>query len=256
MPRTRPRLRCVATVLAACVPLIASAADACAARSGARTTPLVELYTSEGCSSCPPADRWLSAHVRDARANYLAFHVDYWDSIGWADRFASPAWSQRQRDRVSAAGSSAVFTPQVMVGERVQGDWRGSGAARDLASQSARPARAGLALHGARVGSTLDIVASAAKVAGVDAPANLWVASYVDAQASSVAAGENSGATLHHDRVVRKLYGPWPVSTATLTQHLVVAREVSPGGVIAFVQTPGGEVLQSLNLPFAGCTTR
>src|SRR6476660_7347868 len=77
--------------------LSAAAADRCAAASGSRVQPLVELYTSEGCSSCPPADRWLSAHASDTGASWLAFHVDYWDSLGWPDRFASAAWSRRQR---------------------------------------------------------------------------------------------------------------------------------------------------------------
>ncbi len=69
---------------------VASAAELCSVRSGAQTMPLVELYTSEGCSSCPPADRWLSQRLAsDGDAtNWLAFHVDYWDDLGWPDRFA------------------------------------------------------------------------------------------------------------------------------------------------------------------------
>src|SRR3569832_721519 len=72
---------------------IAAPNEACQARSPATLTPVVELYTSEGCSSCPPADRWLSALKDDAakgRVVAQAFHVGYWDYIGWADRFASP----------------------------------------------------------------------------------------------------------------------------------------------------------------------
>lgn len=104
------------------------AAETCAARSGAQTVPLVELYTSEGCSSCPPADRWLSRSLRSDAANFLAFHVDYWDDIGWPDRFASPAYSQRQRQRVAATGSRTVYTPQVMAGTHVQANWHKPGA--------------------------------------------------------------------------------------------------------------------------------
>ncbi len=89
----------------------ASATEACSARSGPTDMPLVELYTSEGCSSCPPADRWLTGQLKDRRANWLAFHVDYWDSIGWPDRFGSPANSQRQRQRVGAHGGDTVYTP-------------------------------------------------------------------------------------------------------------------------------------------------
>ena len=81
--------------------------------------PLVELYTSEGCSRYPPADRWLSKQVGQADTNRLALHVDYWDEIGWPDRFGSPAWSQRQRLRVSDQGGDTRYTPQVMVGAQV-----------------------------------------------------------------------------------------------------------------------------------------
>lgn len=95
----------------------AFAEGSCAARTGSATQPLVELYTSEGCSSCPPADRWLSQSLTQGadRVNWLAFHVDYWDSIGWPDRFASPAYSRRQEARVAATGARAVYTPQVIV---------------------------------------------------------------------------------------------------------------------------------------------
>jgi len=85
----------LAALLAASV-MPTAIAQTCSARSGDLRTPLVELYTSEGCSSCPPADRWLSARARASDANWLAFHVDYWDDIGWPDRFASPLFSQRQ----------------------------------------------------------------------------------------------------------------------------------------------------------------
>lgn len=233
----------------------AFAADTCAARSGVQTVPLVELYTSEGCSSCPPADRWLSAHFRDARANYLAFHVDYWDAIGWPDRFGSPAFSQRQRERVQGVGSSAVFTPQVMLGERVQADWHSASGFRAAVLQATTPARAGLAMRQIRGPANSELVVSATTTGAADPPANLWVARYVDAQVSEVAAGENRGVTLHHDRVVRKLYGPWPLSTTPVTQRIELPGDASSNGAIAFVQTSRGDVLQSLDLPLAGCAT-
>ena len=80
---------------------------------------LVELYTSEGCDSCPPADRWLTkqfpAAATDARAVALAFHVDYWDRLGWADRFASPAYTERQYASMRANAATFVYTPQVLL---------------------------------------------------------------------------------------------------------------------------------------------
>ena len=79
---------------------------------------LLELYTSEGCSSCPPADRWLAAvpELFDReRVIGMAWHVDYWDYLGWKDALASPQYSARQRERVRASGSDNMYTPQLMV---------------------------------------------------------------------------------------------------------------------------------------------
>lgn len=242
-----------AAIFCICTP--AFAADRCAARSGAQAVPLVELYTSEGCSSCPPADRWLSAHFGDKRVNYLAFHVDYWDAIGWRDRFGSAAYSQRQRERVQGAGSRAVFTPQVMLGEQVQANWHSAAAFRAAVSRASQQAHAGLAMRALSDGSAGNLVVSASLTGTEGAVAKLWVARYVDSQVSAVAAGENRGATLRHDRVVRKLYGPWPLSSTTTTQRITLSPETSPNGAIAFVQSAQGQVLQSLDLPLEGCPT-
>jgi hypothetical protein len=92
-------------------------------KSGA--TEVLELYTSEGCSSCPPADRWLST-FKDKPELFkdvipMAFHVDYWDYIGWKDRFAKPAYSIRQRDYVSTGNVSQSYTPQFVANS---GEWR------------------------------------------------------------------------------------------------------------------------------------
>src|SRR5258708_25419045 len=92
----------------------ASAAQ-CVARSGERTVALVELYTSEGCSSCPPADRWLSSIGRTFppdRVAPLALHVDYWDYIGWKDPYARREFSQRQRPLSHPPPPAPVYTPQ------------------------------------------------------------------------------------------------------------------------------------------------
>src|SRR3569832_1716825 len=103
---------------------IAAPNEACQARSPATLTPVVELYTTEGCSSCPPADRWLSALKDDAAKGKVvaqAFHVGYWDYIGWVDRFANPAYTDRQRKLASLNGLQTIYTPQVV---RNGQDWR------------------------------------------------------------------------------------------------------------------------------------
>src|SRR5437763_348889 len=141
------RLLCI--VLAALGSLEARAA-ACLARSGTQTAALVELYTSEGCSSCPPADRWLSNLARTYTPQCvipLALHVDYWDYIGWKDPFARREFSQRQRSLSQLQRASFVYTPQVLV----QGtDFRAwGGAAFDSAVKQfhAKPAGARLELE-------------------------------------------------------------------------------------------------------------
>src|SRR5258706_12927861 len=101
------------------LPLLA--APDCTVRSGPNTAALVELYTSEGCSSCPPADQWLSSFGRARRSGLvvpIAFHVSYWDYIGWKDAYADTRFGERQRERAKASGASMVYTPQVMIGGR------------------------------------------------------------------------------------------------------------------------------------------
>ena len=119
-------------------PLV-SAAE-CVTRSGPATAALVELYTSEGCSSCPPADRWLSQLKPAAEKGTVvpvAFHVTYWDYIGWRDAFADERHTARQRARAGASGARYVYTPQVVLGGR---DFRGwsSGSAVASVTFSAR----------------------------------------------------------------------------------------------------------------------
>ena len=95
-----------------------------ARRRAPRTVaPVVELYTSEGCNSCPPADRWLSKLKADPAVVALAFHVDYWDRLGWKDRFASAAFTARQAEQQASNGARFSYTPQVVVDGRDRTDW-------------------------------------------------------------------------------------------------------------------------------------
>jgi hypothetical protein len=231
---------------------------ACEARSGANVVPLVELYTSEGCSSCPPADRWLSklALADAGEANFLAFHVDYWDEIGWHDRFGSPAYSQRQRQRVAAAeGGDTVYTPQVMVGSNVRVAWSEPKkfSAALLSATGQAKASIALRLDPAPVGQWKATVAE--RDVGVATPGiRLWLAQYLDGQTTEVRAGENKGATLHHDHAVTRLWGPWSLEDArNQTQQVAFETPSSPWGLVAFVQDPRGRTLQTLELPASRC---
>ncbi|HEY9147156.1 MAG TPA: DUF1223 domain-containing protein [Thiobacillus sp.] len=198
------------TMVAATLP--ASAGAACDARSGPNTAALVELYTSEGCSSCPPADRQLShlADSLDAAAEVvpLALHVGYWDRLGWTDRFAQDRFAQRQDWLVQANHQRTVYTPQFFVaGSEIQ---PGQRSLRDrVRAVNARPASAAIRLHTAISADgvlTLDAVATAP--AGSDA-AVLYLAVAENGLVTKVMAGENKDATLTHDHVVRAWLGPF-----------------------------------------------
>jgi len=200
---------CAATALAVWTCLCGSAqagGAACLARSAATVPAVVELYTSEGCSSCPPADRWLSRWQADPAVVALAFHVDYWDSLGWKDPHASAVYTQRQAQQQRSSGARFSYTPQVLVDGVDRPDWPG------WIPRPARPAShvtVELARQGRQVQGRI--------VALPGAPARLAAYWAVTEQGhvSDVHTGENAGATLHHDAVVTdyRPVAPW-VATA------------------------------------------
>jgi hypothetical protein len=161
----------------------------CSAQSPATRTPVIELYTSEGCSSCPPADKWASG-LKGKDLVVQAFHVGYWDYIGWVDRFASPGHTARQREIAARGGLGNIYTPQVV---RDGQDWRDY--ARALAAPP-QPATAAIRL--ARMGDAVE-----AEVTAGGAWSAYWTVTE-HGHASKVSAGENAGEMLKHDFVVRQ----------------------------------------------------
>ena len=178
-------------------------AEADPRKPGVPEGPLViELFTSQGCSSCPPADALLAkisaAGALAGRAVApLSFHVDYWNDLGWADPFSLPAWTQRQHDYAGALGDDRVYTPELVVG----------GGTGMVGSQENAVA---LAIAKAPKQDVLPATAKwdAARVAvtaTAPATADVLVAIYESSTKTSVTRGENSGETLGSDRVVRRL---------------------------------------------------
>ena len=188
------------------VPTGASAAATCSAQSGPTVPTVVELYTSEGCSSCPPADRWLSTLKDHEGVVALAFHVDYWDSLGWKDRFAQPQFTQRQNATQHTSGARFAYTPQVILDSRDAPNWS---ALPPAVLQRKTPATVGLTLARDATGLALTVAP------GAGAPAKLsgYVAVVDDGLQTHVGAGENRGATLRQDGVVRELL-PWNLAGA------------------------------------------
>jgi len=193
---------------------------------------VVELYTSEGCSSCPPADRWLSTLKGQPGVLALAFHVNYWDRLGWPDRFASAEATARQHELAQRAGSRNVYTPQVIANGR---DWRfwPKLPTADAAAAAATPVSLTLSRDGDKV--------SAQVSAAPGAPAQLagYWAVLEDQHESHVRAGENAGETLRHDHVVR-LYKPvaaWQATAGGASQLNVSAGVAAHPRRVVFVVT-------------------
>ncbi|MEO8042573.1 MAG: DUF1223 domain-containing protein [Acidobacteriota bacterium] len=175
------------------------------AADGNRHPVLVELFTSEGCSSCPPADRNLTfletqQPVTGADSITLAFHVDYWDRLGWKDRFSSPLFSRRQEEYTRAFHLDSNYTPQMIVDGQAQFVGSDSGVSVKEISKAAEFVKASIAV-------TMD--GKDLKVKITDVPdhtdATVYAAIAEDGISSRVERGENSGKTLEHVSVVREL---------------------------------------------------
>lgn len=236
-------MRVILFLIALLAPTVHAAT--CSAVSGDTRNRLLELYTSEGCSSCPPADRWLSQLPRDGSVVPLAFHVDYWDRLGWRDPFAQAAFSQRQRDRNRGAGW--VYTPQIMLDGEDYRAWH-----HGLPARPNAPVQASLALTLDQTPERIDVQAEsrlAAPAAGRDT--RLYLALFENRLSSNVSAGENARRTLQHDHVVRLLAGPFDSGRARHSFRLRPGWKAADLGVAAFVLDAKGASLQALARP--GC---
>ncbi|AXK72918.1 DUF1223 domain-containing protein [Lysobacter sp. TY2-98] len=247
-------------VMATCALSSASAVAACSATSGTTRVPIVELYTAEGCDQCPPADRWLGALAASEDVNAMAFHVDYWNDAGWVDPFSDAAYTRRQEYRVRLAGTSTLFTPQVMVGRRHAVDWKSDPAFRRAvadAREGAPAVRLGLSGQVDAATGTARLKLDATPAARITEPAMLWIAVYRDAVEHRVTGGENRGLTLHHSHVVQQLAGPWKLDANGAHGSVVVPlRGVGSASLTAVLFAESGRdgtTLQSVALPLARC---
>lgn len=232
----------------------------CEAKTGKTTVALLELYTSEGCSSCPPADRWVAELPRNGftqdRVVPLAFHVDYWNYLGWVDPFAQSNFTQRQRDFAHHTNAATVYTPELVLSGREYRRWWGGSFERSVRQVNRAAPDADIELKLDRHGNTLQIDGRAVlrQTQGAAPTADLYVALYENNLSNKISAGENSGRTLQHSFVVRRLFGPLAFDTrdhARFRQKLALAAGWKPEdlGVAAFVQeSKGTRILQALAL--------
>jgi hypothetical protein len=234
-----------------------AAATNCPAPPSRVPAAVVELYTSEGCNSCPPADQWLAGLPNDGSVLALAFHVDYWDDLGWADRFGSAAYTARQRQIQSATGARFVYTPQVVANGRDFPGWRQLAAsALPAGVPQGLPAGApSLALRrdGPQLLAEVGPAADASRLAGY------W-ALVEDGHSSQVGRGENAGRALRHEHVVSR-YEPIPAWAGTAAaQWRWTPPTLTPGhaaqAVFVLTDSAGGRPLAARQLRLAsapGC---
>lgn len=257
-PGQRPapghRLRLLAGMLGA----LALALPPLGAAGEARPEPspravVLELFTSQGCSSCPAADRVLSRLGGEMRADGitlvpLAYHVDYWNRIGWVDPFSTPRWSARQRSYGDVFGLRSVYTPQIVLNGRAElvGSHESSLRAEIPAASATRPAGRLEILRAALDEPASELVVEVAAEIHEPGPASPIVvnlAVFESGLVTRVASGENSGRTLENDYVVRLLR---PVITfsavgpSSRSQRASIALDegwaVANLGVAAFLQ--------------------
>jgi len=255
LPPRHKRMK-TSLLLAAMLATTASAAD-CTVRSGNTTNALVELYTSEGCSSCPPAEKWLSRFERKPEAGIvpIAFHVHYWDHIGWKDLYADPRNTERQRAFAKATGASSVYTPQVIVAGKDFRAWASEGAFGQAvrAAQSRAPAATiELAPRLATDGSIEGRVSAAIAAEVGSSPLTLVVVATQDGITSRPTAGENKGETLAQNFIVRDVASFRGQGTIAGQFRFAPKANWNPArmSVVSYVQDPrSGRVLQALSAP-------
>ncbi len=174
---------------------------------------VVELFTSQGCSSCPPADAFLGELAKRPDVLALSLHVDYWNYIGWADPFSSPAMTARQRAYSRSLGHRYIFTPQMVIGGRLQ----------EVGSKTAKVERAiAKVKRQAPPKLRLEVVSKGAGKAVVRIPASppaskssatatVWLVGFDNLHTTPITSGENSGRTISYYNVVRTIrpIGSW-----------------------------------------------
>ena len=204
----------------------------------ARADTVVELFTSQSCSSCPPADALLAELAAQPGVLALGLHVDYWNRLGWRDPYSSAAFTGRQRRYASLLQDESIYTPELVV----------DGSRGVVGSDRAAVAAAMRAAAGPKVGMRLrhdgaGLVVEADAGAG---PATLFLAGYDPHHETRVGGGENGGRTLSEANVVRSLAAAGEWSGAPL--RLAVAQ---PQGerVAAFLQRADGRIIGAASLP-------
>jgi hypothetical protein len=234
-------------VSAACGLWLAFAGGAHAQGADATSPVLVELYTSQGCSSCPPADVLLGKLTQDPRVIALALHVDYWDYLGWKDAFARPEFTKRQKAYARAAGTKMIYTPQMIVA----GQDSVIGTREDAVEMAIRNHVMAAQSRGQTVRLTLQrdgdqIVVRAEAVPPSDRGLKVQLVRYLPERQVEIRHGENAGHTLTYHNIVTswQVVGEWRATEPlTMTapasgpeRAVVIIQDEGPGAVLAVAE--------------------
>ena len=245
----RPPLPLLIALLS--VLLAGSALPADTSSPAGRAPVVVELFTSQGCSSCPPADAYFGALAKRPDVIALAFHVDYWNYIGWTDPFAKPWASARQRDYRESLRTRFVYTPQIVVDGMAQAVGSDESACDKLidAAETRPAAQPTLDLHWRQDGALVVDVGQGPSPPGQ--PATLWLVGYDTEHATRILHGENKGRTLtdyHPVRSYRRL-GKWAGWSAEFVVPAAEVKTLGDGGIAVLVQEAGtGPILSAAQI--------
>jgi hypothetical protein len=208
-----------------------SATTAAELRKGPKA--VLELFTSQGCSSCPAADALLDKLSQRSDIVALAYHVDYWDYIGWPDTFGAKANSDHQRDYAEGFGSSRIFTPQLVV------NGRGSVVA-------SREGEVDAALASAALPVTVDLAVGKDGMLEISVPpadgnreAVMWLVTFVDRAEVEIERGENKGKTVAYTQIVanRQVLGMWESATgAEMRMPIAELLDAPANGIAVLIQ--------------------
>jgi hypothetical protein len=232
---------------------------ASADQTSPRAGTLVELFTSQGCSSCPPANDLVGTIANREGVVVLTFPVDYWDRLGWKDPFGSPAYTERQRAYAQTRGDSQVYTPQVVVNGLVHAVGSQPGAVDAAITNTTS------AVEPQRPKFDVTIKQGVVSVATGDAPAGgiaalknatVWLAEYRRTATTSVKRGENAGADLTYTNIVRRMtrLGDWNGKANTVSVNLKGQVKGDgdgryDGAVVFLQKDSSGPVLAAVELP-------
>jgi hypothetical protein len=219
--------------------------------AGERPLTVVELFTSQGCSSCPPADAYLGELAERDDVLALSFHVDYWDYIGWKDPFASPLNTRRQRVYAQVFGKRYVYTPQMVVNGTIEMTGSDRAAALERIAAAAAPDRVSLAMRDDGAGK---LTVSVPRTADAE-DATVWLVVYDNEHVTAIKRGENRGRTLRNRNVVRGLrpIGTWHGQALELPAMISEASPDGGDGCAVLLQSQrSGRILAAARMTLTG----